>query len=251
VDIVTLSGIVAGFGMALGAVVLGPISGTFVDISSLMFVFGGTCAAILLTLPAQDVRQGVRIGIRAFAARGIPARDAVSAMVSLAEISCKEGIMVMDKIQTTNPVLKKAAQLIADNADPDLIRDTLDIEILSLRRTHQLGIAVFSRLALLAPVMGMLGTLTGFVQILTRLKSPDALGPDIAVALMASLYGCLLAILVFLPVVGKVKSRYMQEEYRLIIIFEGANCILENNNPKLVFEKLSSFLTPKERAGAW
>ena len=249
-DIATLGGICVGFGMALGAVFLRPLPETFVDIPSLMFVLGGTCATILLTFPVKDVWQAVRAGIRVFTAKNIPARDAVAAVVHLAEISRKEGIMVLEKIQTSNPVLKKAAQLIAHNADPVHIRDTLDTEILSLRRHHSIGIAVFSRLALCAPAMGMLGTLIWLAQMLSGFKTPDPSGPDMAAVLMASLYGCLLSTLVFLPIAGKLKTRSRQDEYRLHIIFEGAHYILENNNPKLVYEKLSSFLTSRERAGA-
>ena len=249
-DLATLSGILAGLGMALGAIFPGPPPGNFVDVPSLMFVLGGTCAAILLTFPVQDVWQAIRAGIRALTAKSIPARDAVTAMTHLAEISRKEGIMALEKIQTSNPILQRAAQLVADNADPDLIRDTLDIEILSLRRHRDISIAVFSRLAVCAPAMGMIGTLTRLLQMLTELKIPDLPGPGIAAALMATLYGCLLSTLIFLPIASKLKTCGILEEYRLNIIFEGANCILENNNPKLVYEKLSSFLPPTERASA-
>jgi chemotaxis protein MotA len=169
-------------------------------------------------------------------------------MVHLAETSYKEGIMALERVQTINPVLKKAAQLIADNADPDHIRDTLAIEILALRRRHHIGISVFTRLALYAPAIGMLGTLAWLVRMPAVLKSPDALSPGMVAALMTALYGCLLALLVFLPLAGRIKTRCIQGEYRLNIIFEGARSILENNNPKLVYEKLSSFLTPEERA---
>jgi chemotaxis protein MotA len=171
-------------------------------------------------------------------------------MVHLAEISRKEGIAALEKIQTPNPVLKKAVQLVADNADPDFVRDTLDMELLSLWRSRELGVSVFSRLALCAPAVGMLGTLAGFVHMLAHPRHPDAFGMTAAAALMASFYGCLLSTLIFLPVAGKIKARCLQEEYRLIILFEGAGCMLENNNPKLVYERLSSFLTPRERAGA-
>ena len=249
-DIATLSGLFAGFGVALGAVFLGPDPGTIAYLPSLMFVLGGTCAAILLTCPADDVCQAVRIGIRALTAERIPARDAVMVMVQLAEASYQEGIMALEKIQTTNPVLKKAAQLIADNADPDLIRDTLSIEILALRRRHAIGISVFARLAMYAPAIGMLGTLVWLVQMPVVLDSPDGLGQNMGAALMTTLYGCLLSLLVFLPLAGRIKTRGMQREYRLNIIFEGACRILENNNPKLVFEKLASFLPPEERLGA-
>jgi chemotaxis protein MotA len=250
VDIATLSGIFAGFVAALGAVFLGPAPGTIAHFPSLLFVLGGTCAAILLTCSADDVWQAVRIGIRAFAAKNIPARDAVADIVHLAETSYKEGIMSLEKIQTANPVLKKAAQLIADNADSDHIRDTLAIEILALRRRHNIGIAVFARLAMYAPAIGMLGTFAWLVQMPVALKSPDTLGPGVAAALMTTLYGCLLSLLVFLPAAGRIKTSAIQGEYLLHIIFEGACRILENNNPKLVYEKLSSFLTPEERAGA-
>ena len=249
-DIATLSGILVGFGMTLGAVFSGTSPGNFADAPSLIFVLGGTCAAILLTFPAHDVWQALRAGTRALTAERLSARDAVVTMVQLAEISRKEGIMALEKILTRNPVLKRATQLVADNADPDLIRDTLDIEILSLRHHREIGISVFSRLALYAPAMGMLGTLIRLLPMITAPHIPDAPSPDIAVALVATLYGCLLSMLIFLPIVGKLKTRGMQEEYRLNIIFEGANSLLENNNPTLVCEKLSSFLTPKERVGA-
>ena len=236
--------------MALGAVLLGPAPATLADIPSLIFVLGGTCACILLTFPAEDLRQAARAGIQAFAARNIPAREAVTAMVHLAEISRKEGIMALEKIHTPNPILSKAARLVAGNADPGLIRDTLAMELLALQRRHGIGIAVFARLAACAPAMGMLGTLAGLVQMLAGLKNADAFGPGIAVTMMAALYGCLLSTLVFLPAAGKLKIRSIQEELRLNIMFEGAKYILENNNPGLVYERLSSFLSPKERAGA-
>ena len=158
--------------------------------------------------------------------------------------------MALEKMQTTNPVLKKAAQLIADNAEPERIHNIHAIELLALRRSHHIGMSVFARLALYAPAIGMLGTLAWFVQMPDIIKNPDAFSPGMVAALMTTLYGCLLSLLIFLPAAGRIKTCGMQGEYHLNIIFEGACRILENNNPKLVHEKLSSFLTPEERAGA-
>jgi chemotaxis protein MotA len=250
VDTATLSGILAGFVMALGAVLLGPAPAALAHLPSLMFVLGGTCAAILLTFPATDLRQAVSAGIRAFAAKDIPAGDTVAAMVHLAEVSRKEGIMALEEIHTPNPILSKAARLVAGNADPGRIRDALDTELLALQRRHGIAIAVFSRLAACAPAMGLLGTLTGLVQTLADPKGAEAFGPGIAVALPATVYGCLLSALVFLPVAGKLTFRRMQAELRLNIIFEGTRYILENNNPGLIHERLSSFLSLKERSSA-
>lgn len=246
-DIATLGGILAGFGLVLGAIFIGPQPGNFIDIPSIMIVFGGTMAALMVCFPFEEVRQAFRAAMKAFTSRGMPARDVVATMVKIAEISRKEGIIALEKIQTTNPILKKATQLIADSADPDLIRDTVVIEIVSMKKRHNVGIAVFTRLGSLAPAMGMVGTLIGLVQMLANLSDPTTIGPAMAVAILTTFYGALLSNMLFLPLAGKLKARSMQEELTLQVIFEGAKSILENNNPRLVYEKLSSFLPPHER----
>jgi len=247
VDIASLSGILAAFCVALGAVLLGSAPRSMVDLPSLLFVLGGTCAIAVLTFPMEDLRQTIRASIRAFASRKISAWETVAAMVHLAEISRKEGIMALEKIHSPNPILGKAARLVADNADPDLIRSTLNMELLALQKRYDICTAVLSRLAACAPAVGMLGTLAGLAQMLTGLKNPDAFGPPLAASLMATFYGCLLSTLVFLPIAGRLKIRSMRTELRLNIIFEGVRCILENNNPGLVHERLSSFLPPEAR----
>lgn len=212
-----------------------------------MIVFGGTLAAVMVSFPFEEVKQAFRAAMKAFTSKGVPARDVVGTMVKIAEISRKEGIIALEKIQTTNPILKKATQLIADSADPDLIRDTVVIEIVSMKKRHNIGIAVFTRLGSLAPAMGMIGTLIGLVQMLANLADPTSIGPAMAVAILTTFYGSMLANLLFLPLAGKLKARSLQEELNLQVIFEGAKSILENNNPRLVYEKLSSFLPPNER----
>ncbi|MEG2172312.1 MAG: MotA/TolQ/ExbB proton channel family protein [Desulfovibrionaceae bacterium] len=246
-DIATLGGILSGFGLVLGAIFLGPQPGNFIDIPSVMIVFGGSLAALMVCFPFEEVKQAFRAAVKAFTSKGMPARDVVGTMVKIAEISRKEGIIALEKIQTTNPILKKATQLIADSADPDLIRDTVVIEIVSMKKRHNVAIAVFTRLGSLAPAMGMIGTLIGLVQMLANLADPTSIGPAMAVAILTTFYGAILANLLFLPLAGKLKARSMQEELTLQVIFEGAKSILENNNPRLVYEKLSSFLPPNER----
>lgn len=248
-DIATLGGILCGFGLVLGAIFLGPSPGNFIDMPSFMIVFGGTLAAVMVSFPFEEVRQAFGAGLKAFASRGMTAREVVNTMVKIAEISRREGILALEKIQTHNPILKKATQLIADSADPVLIRDTVAIEIASLKKRHNVAITVFTRLGSLAPAMGMIGTLIGLVQMLANLSDPSSIGPAMAVAILTTFYGALIANLLFLPLAGKLKARSMQEELILLVIFEGATSILEHNNPRLVYEKLSSFLPPKERRG--
>lgn len=99
-----------------------------------------------------------------------------------------------------------------------------------------------------APAFGLLGTLIGLVQMLSSLDNPATLGPAMAVALLTTFYGYLLSSLIFLPIAGKLRSRSATEMLNLEIIFEGALCVLENNNPLLIYEKLSSFIAPRSRA---
>ncbi len=246
-DIATLLGLVVGLALVTGAIMLGSSILQFVDIPSMMIVFGGSLAAISVAFPFEEVIQAFYAGVKIFASRKVRPREVVDIMVKVAEISRREGLLALENIQTENAVLKKSCQLIADNADPGLIRDTLRIEIGSMKRRHKIGQDVFRGLANYAPAFGMIGTLIGLIQMLGRLDDPKAIGPAMAVALITTFYGSMLSNLFFMPIAGKLNARTQQEILNLEIIFEGAKSILENNNPRLVYEKLSSFIAPRER----
>lgn len=246
-DIATLLGMVVGLALVTGAIMLGSSILQFVDVPSMMIVFGGSLASISVAFPFEEVIQAFYAGVKIFASRKVRPREVVDIMVKVAEISRREGLLALENIQTENAVLKKSCQLIADNADPGLIRDTLRIEIGSMKRRHKIGQDVFRGLANYAPAFGMIGTLIGLIQMLGRLDDPKALGPGMAVALITTFYGSMLSNLFFMPIAGKLNARTQQEILNLEIIFEGAKSILENNNPRLVYEKLSSFIAPRER----
>ena len=141
-DIATLLGIVFGFTLVLVAIFIGPVPGKFIHVPSMIIVFGGVSASILISFPFEDVRQAISAGVKAFSSKKTKASDVVTTMVKIAEISRREGTLALERIQTDNPLLKKATQLIADNADPSLIHDTVAIEIASLKRRHKVGINV-------------------------------------------------------------------------------------------------------------
>lgn len=246
-DIATLGGMITGLAMVGGAIYMGGDSNLFVNLPGLLIVIGGTLAAICVAFPVEEVRQAMAAGFKAFSSRRVRPQEVVDIMVRVADISRREGLIALENIQTENKVLKKACQLIADNADPDIIRDTLRIEITSMKRRHRVGQDVFRRLAAFAPAFGMIGTLIGLVQMLARLDDPKAIGPAMAVAILTTFYGSIMANLLFLPIAGKLNARTLQETLHMEIIFEGAKSILENNNPRLVYEKLSSFIAPQER----
>jgi len=246
-DIVTLPGLAVGLSLIVGAIIVGGAVDVFVNVPGMMIVIGGTLASIMVAFPFEEVIQGFNAGFKMFIQRKSKVRDVVNIMVKVAEISRREGLVALENVQTENMVLKKSCQLIADNADPSLIRTTLSIEINSMRRRHQVAQDVFKRLAQLAPSFGMMGTLIGLVQMLSQLDDPKSIGPAMAVALLTTFYGSAMSTLIFIPIAAKLKARTLQEQLHLEVIFEGAKSILENNNPRLVYEKLSSFLAPNER----
>lgn len=248
-DFATLLGLAVGSALVVGAIFLGGAVDVFVNVPGMMIVFGGTTAAIMVAFPFEEVIQAFVAGIKIFATRKVKDREVVNIMVKVAEISRREGLVALENVQTENMVLKKSCQLIADNADPKLIRSTLSIEIASMKRRHKIGQEVFRRLSELSPSFGMLGTLIGLVQMLSGLDDPTTIGPSMAVAILTTFYGTLLSTLIFKPIAAKLKARTLQEQLHLEIIFEGATSILENNNPRLVYEKLSSFIAPNERRG--
>jgi chemotaxis protein MotA len=246
-DFATLIGLFAGMSLVVVAILMGGDFNLFVDLPSVMIVFGGTFGTIFVAFPFEEVRQAFSAGFKAFSSKKVRVREVVSIMVKIAEISRREGLIALEHVKTENPVLKKACQLIADNADPSLIRTTLAIEITSMKRRHKIGQEVFKRLGSLAPSFGMIGTLIGLVQMLSNMNDPKSIGPAMAVAIITTFYGSVMATVIFLPIATKLRARTLQEELHLEIIFEGAKSILENNNPLLVSEKLSSFLAPRER----
>lgn len=246
-DIATLLGLTTGIGMVIAAILIDGTLWQYLDPPAAMIVFGGTLAAICVSHPMEEVIQAFHAGFKIFASRTVASQEVVNVMVRIAEISRREGLLALENIRTENVVLKKACKLIADNAGPQLIQDTLRIEIHSLKRRHQIGETVFRSLGTFAPAFGLIGTLIGLVQMLARLNNPKSLGGAMAIALLATFYGALSANLFFLPVAGKLRARTQQEVLNLEIIFEGARCILQNNNPLLVRDKLMSFVPPKER----
>ncbi len=220
---------------------------SLVQPTAFLIVVGGTLASILVTFPMEEVLLAVSGGMRALLGRKQNPEAVVDTMVRLAELSRREGLLALEHIKTEDHVLKKACQLISDNAGPQVIETVMHLEIAAMKRRHNIPIAVFERLGMYAPAFGMIGTLIGLVQMLVNLHDPKAVGPGMAVALLTTFYGALLAYVVFLPLAGKLTARSKQDELSLLIVFEGVRCILENNNPRIVYDTLSSFISLDER----
>ncbi|MBF0228300.1 MAG: MotA/TolQ/ExbB proton channel family protein [Desulfamplus sp.] len=246
-DIASFLGIISGFSLIISAIFIGGDIQNFINIPSMMIVGGGTVATTFLTFQFKDVYAAFRAAYFVFSKDKEEPNDAVANMISLCYISRKQGLLELGKIQTKSGFLKKACGLIADGSPEHVIRAALLTEIESLKMRHYIVQDVFRKMGLYSPAFGMLGTLIGLVQMLSKLQDPASIGPSMAIALLTTFYGSLLSTMFFLPVAGKLKARTIMEVINLEIMMEGAISILDNNNPVIVYEKLSSFIPERSR----
>ncbi|MBW2107796.1 MAG: MotA/TolQ/ExbB proton channel family protein [Deltaproteobacteria bacterium] len=241
-DIASIIGVFSGVSLIITAILIGGSVHNFFNIPGFMVVFGGTIAATFFTFQLSDVWAAFKAAYFVFREKKRDPNDMVATMISLCYITRREGIFQLGKVKTRSPFLKKVCNLIADGSEEDLFRKTMAIEVEAMKTRHFMVQDVFRKMGIYAPAFGMLGTLIGLIQMLSRLQNPESIGPAMAVALLTTFYGSLLSTLFFLPVAGKLRSRTMLEVINMEIIVEGGISILEDNNPLLVYEKLSSYI---------
>jgi len=246
-DFASIAGILSGLSLIVAAIFLRGDLTNFLNIPGIMIVLGGTIASILLTFPFKDVIKAFQAAFFVLYEPKVDPNDMVKTIIKLSNISRRQGIFTLGKIKTNNLILKKGCNLIADGAEEDVIRNALRTEIESLKHRHFNIQDVFTKMATFSPAFGMIGTLIGLIQMLNKLSDPSTIGPAMAVALLTTFYGSILSTLFFLPIAGKLKARTMTEVINMEIIFEGAIAMLQNNNPLMVFERLSSFIPPRDR----
>ncbi len=246
-DLASFVGIVSGLFLIVFAIVFGGDVHNFYNAPGLMIVLGGTTAATLLTFQFKDVLAAFKAAFIVFLTDKQDPNDMVSTMLRVCTISRREGLLGLGNVKTDSPFIKRVCNLIADASDEDTIRATLRTEIDSMKMRHFIIQDVFRRMAIYAPSFGMLGTLIGLIQMLSKLTEPEYLGPAMAVALLTTFYGSLLSTMLFMPIAGKLRSRTMLEAINLEIAYEGAVSILQDNNSLSVYEKLSAYIPKASR----
>lgn len=248
-DIGTLIGILAGFGLILGSIIMGGGLKSFVDIPSILIVVGGTMAVTFIMFPMKTVFGAVKVAMKAFFAKALDPNEVISQIASLAEVARKDGLVALEKVQTDNEFLKKGCILVADGNNSDTVRAVLDIELAFMKQRHSTGQDIFKSMGAMSPAFGMIGTLIGLVQMLQTLNDPSSIGPAMAVALLTTFYGAVLANVVFIPISKKLEERSKEESLYMEIIIEGIVSIANGEHPAITKEKLMAFLAPALREG--
>lgn len=251
-DVLTPIGLTIGVIMLLfGIVYNGGISGllSFVDPASLLIVIGGLLSGLLVSFSLRDIKQMIKVMKQSFSSDERKLQDLIDTFVHLSGKARREGLLSleMEIDQVEDRFLRKGMLLAIDGTDPDVIQDILLAEISAMEERHRKGRAILEKAGDYAPAWGMIGTLIGLVLMLKNLNDPSTLGPNMAIALLTTLYGSLLANLVFIPIAAKLELKTEKEAFIKQVIVEGVIGVQSGQNPNLLQEKLSAFLSEEER----
>jgi chemotaxis protein MotA len=246
-DLATLIGFGAAFGLIV--IAMGSGIGAFVDGPSAMIVIGGTFGATLIHYRFAHMKIAIAVMKKAFSYKAVSNPELIKTLVEHASQARREGILALEAAaqKTEDPFLKSALQLAVDGHEVSAIEAILSTEIDRLRDRHKLGADILGAMGAYAPALGMIGTLVGLVLMLQQMDDPSKIGPAMAVALLTTFYGAVLANLIFNPIAGKVKDRSADEVLYKELAMEGVLSISQGDNPRIVEQKLYAFLQPSLR----
>lgn len=249
-DLGIIAGIAAGITLILTGIAVnsGSVS-AFWDWASILIVVGGTFASAFVHFRTSQMFGAVKVlGVALFRKKPTP-QQTIRLLVDLAQKARREGLLALDEEaeELDDYFLRKGLRLVVDGADPETVRQILDIEITFLEERHQSGQQIFDHLGAVAPAFGMVGTVIGLIIMLGNLDNPETIGPAMAVALITTFYGVVLANLIFLPIAGKLRVISDEEVLMREVMIEGILSIQAGENPYIVEQKLESFLAPDQR----
>jgi chemotaxis protein MotA len=215
----------------------------------MLIVMGGTLGATMVNYPLANVLGVMGIIKKTFFSSLESPAEIIEKFMDYANRARREGILSLEPLikEIDDEFLKKGLQLTVDGLEPQTIQEILETEISYIEERHSKGADICSTLGAFAPAMGMIGTVIGLVQMLQTMSDPSTIGPAMAVALLTTFYGAVLANLVFNPMAGKLKTRSKEEVLLKEMVMNGILSISKGENPRIIEEKLNSFLPPKDR----
>jgi chemotaxis protein MotA len=240
-------GVLLGFALLAVAIGFGPNPRIFFNPPSTIVVVGGVIAATLIRFPLDHVRYAFSIASRAFFTRTPETQALVSQIVGLSQRARREGLLNMEKAMDVEGFLAKGLRMVVDQANREHIHSVLAGELRSTQDRHLQGQEIFRFIALSAPSFGMVGTLIGMVQLFASIKDPSNIGGAMALSLLSTLYGAVIAYLLAIPIAGKLELRSKEELQLKHIMLEGVLGIQAEMHPTALEAQLNAFLAPRER----
>ena len=255
-DIASIAGFLMGVVMFVYGVSSGDEGmaalGNMYDYSSVLITIGGSLAGVLASHKLPDFIAGLKSFSLFFKDEKSDVGEVIKNIIDLSNIARKEGLLSLEEAASDldDAFMKKGILLIVDGTDPELVRGILETELVSIEGRHKDKIGFWETLGSMGPAWGMIGTLVGLVIMLQHMTDPSSLGPSMATALITTFYGSLLANWICGPVGNKLKSKNAAEIQAKEIMIEGLLSIQAGENPRVIEEKLKSFMSPKDRPTA-
>ncbi|MEE4359488.1 MAG: MotA/TolQ/ExbB proton channel family protein [Desulfococcaceae bacterium] len=246
-DIATIIGLLSGTTLVVVSVLLGGSPLVFFNIPSLLIVVGGTAATVFIKFSMSDVINTMKVAMKAFLYKMEPPEKTIQNMVALAKTAKKEGLIALENQKVEDTFAAKALRYLSDGFDEGLIEDMLMKDISLMDQRHVVGQKIFKGMGASAPAFGMIGTLIGLVQMLSSMDDPASIGPSMAVALLTTLYGAVIANLICMPLADKLALRSEREQRNKQIILEAAIAMNKGLSPMVLEESLKIYLSPTDR----
>jgi chemotaxis protein MotA len=241
--------VVAILGILGGAMMEGTSPAAFMNIPAILLVFGGTLGVTMASVGMETMKKVPGLYKRAFSAEPPALGAKVGLIVGFAERARRDGLLALEsEVDTIDDAFtRKGLQLVVDGTDPDMLREIMETEIDAMSARHKAGASCFKQAGGYAPTMGIVGTVMGLVHVLSNLAHPEMLGPAISSAFIATLFGVGCANVVFLPVAARLQALSEEEVEERTLLLEGIMAIQSGDNPRVVAEKLMSFVPPAQR----
>jgi chemotaxis protein MotA len=248
-DIATGLGFVIGLATVIALILMGGDLRTFYDVHAIIVIGGGCIAGTLIRFPLSALGHGFPIGMRfAFTMRAMSPRVLIEEITKIAEVVRKSGPIALENIQIDDPFLAQGVRYIADGYDADFIRKALEQDKETFLSHLDEGQKIYRSIGDAAPAWGMVGTLIGMVQMFANMTDPSTLGPFMAIALLATLYGALMGNLICLPIADKLHLKLEEESISRTLIIDGLLQIRDSKSPALIREMLISYLPTHHKA---
>ncbi len=255
-DLASIIGLIACLCLVIYAIVTGDDGVIaikyFLNAPSAIITFGGAFCCVMASYSMSDFLNGLKSIKLIFKVPTVNTPQIINKIIELSNVARKEGLLSLEEAAADldDAFLKKGILLIVDGTDPELVRAILETELSSIDSRHKSKIGFWQDVASMGPAWGMIGTLVGLILMLQKLSDPSSIGPSMAVALITTLYGSLLANWIATPVATKLKNNNDEEAMVKEIMIEGLLSIQAGENPRVIEEKLKSFLAPKDRVNA-
>ncbi len=252
-DLASIIGLVVAFAMMMLGILTGDdgVAGIkyFWDFKSVLITFGGAFFSTMAAYSMKDYIAGLKSFLLIFKSSTQNIPEMITKIIDLSNVARKEGLLSLEEVasELDDEFLKKGILLIVDGTDPELVRAILETELISTEERHKKKINFWQDLGSMGPAWGMIGTLIGLILMLQNMSDASAIGPAMSVALITTLYGSILANWICSPVANKLKAYNADEIMLKEIMIEGLLSIQAGENPRVIEEKLKSFLAPAER----